>query len=225
MLVGHEQELPYSMALLHLSSGPHGSPYPPLIARADLSKLSGKLSDRETSSISYYEVVGYGRLRICRREYWLPPDSGDAELRAHALKMSGEYDLESPRLARVINGHAMVRAVMYFYDDKGRIARMEEGGYTQRKPNSEIRICRFYDDKDRLVLFLSPRTTQICSNDEPDVRDAWIRFRYGEVEGEQAKIWDEGHYVDKSGSVSTNSGPVQARTILAERPQPDQTRG
>lgn len=91
-------------------------------------------------------------------------------------------------------------AYMYSYDGKGRIAKIEEGAFLENSEGAKTLICRKYDDQDRLTLLLNPRTTQSCDQDVPDIRDEWIRYRYGEVDGKQEVIWDEWHHGNAAGS-------------------------
>jgi hypothetical protein len=200
ILVGYDQDLPYSVTSDRISSGESDSPYPPPLSSAQVSRsISGVLSKTETSTISYYEPNGKGRWRICRRERWLSPDAGDEHFRRDALNASKAYVSENLGLAQATRGHIAFRAFMYFYDDKGRIARIDEGEFGKKDEKAKIKICRKYDEQDRLVLFLNPRTTQTCSSEGPDLRDEWIRYKYGEVDGKQVTIWDEWHHGDESG--------------------------
>jgi hypothetical protein len=198
--VGYEQPLPYSITADRITSGERDSPYPPLLSASEIDKqVSGLLDPMRTSLISYYEEFGSGKWRICRREYWLPPDSGNEKSRQEALTISREYVSTNSGLARKTSGYMALQAFMYYYDTKGRIARIEEGDFLNKGAKARIKICRTYDDQNRLLLFLNPRTTQTCSHDVPDVRDEWIRYKYGEVDGDQVTIWDEWHHGDESG--------------------------
>lgn len=67
---------------------------------------------------------------------------------------------------------------------------------------------------------MNPRTTQSCEHDVPDIRDEWIRYKYGEVNGKEEIIWDEWHHGNAAGSwskmfetFSTGSGPDDVRGV------------
>jgi hypothetical protein len=178
-------------------------PFPPTFSTQTLPKENaGKLSPNDTSYISYYEIAKLDEWRICRLETWLPPQAGDDNFRKTALKTSKEYAERNPVLARITDGHMASRAIMYYYDLHGRIARIEEGNFSRKDKKSVIRICRLYDDKNRLVLFLNPHTSQSCGLAAPDLRDEWIRYRYDDIQGGQITFWDEWHHGDDQGKWS-----------------------
>lgn len=199
VLIGHEQVLPYGVSALNVTSSEPDSPYPPLLSSNEISRLSTTLSRIDSSPISYYEQIGENQWRICRRERWLPPSAGDDAGRKAMLKISSEYVSKNATLAQVTQGHVALDVIMFFYDKKGRLAKIAEGDFTRNVSAAQIKICRTYDDQDRLLLFLNPRTTQTCSHDEPDVRDEWIRYKFASFNGEQIEYWDEWHRGDQTG--------------------------
>jgi hypothetical protein len=202
VLVGFEQELPYSIASRDVTSGSPSSPFPPLLATEELQELSKALSKTDTSMISYYERVDKNKWRICRREYWLPPAAGDEDYQRVWREASKLYVAGSSNLQQVTDGHMAVYALMYSYDAKGRIVKIDEGDFAKREESALTRICRKYDDQDRVTLLLNPRTTQSCDGEVPDNRDEWIRYRYGEVDGKQEVVWDEWHHGNAAGTWS-----------------------
>jgi hypothetical protein len=199
IIVGYAQELPHGVSALNVSSGEPSSPYPPLLSTETLAKMSTPLSLTKTSPVSYYEKIGDATWRVCRVEYWFPPSSSGEGNRQEEFKISKEYVSNTPILAAATNGRRLIQVIMFFYDDKGRAVQVEEIEFTRKNRQARIRICRTYDAQDRLLLFVNPKTTQTCSNAVPDVRDEWIRYKYGEVEGKQEIIWDEWHHGDESG--------------------------
>jgi hypothetical protein len=200
VVVGHRQEFPGGLGDPYVSSGDPISPFPPLFSDQTLKQLGGgKLSTRETSYISYYEKDRSGGWRICRLESWWPPSAGNEQTRAELLSVTTEYTSKKSTFAKLTAGHMALYATLYFYDSVGRLSRIEEGDFSKKTERALIKICRRYDQKDRLLLFLNPRTTQSCAADVPDVRDEWIRYKYGEVNGKQVPIWDEWHHGDGSG--------------------------
>lgn len=83
---------------------------------------------------------------------------------------------------------------MFFYDAKGRLARIEVGDFQKSRERAEIQLCRRYDTADRLVLKLNPIVTQSCTVIEPDVRDDWVRYAYEEYAGVPVKLLEEWHH-------------------------------
>lgn len=202
ILIGTQQELPYSISSPDVTSGSPSSPFPPLLSAEEIEGMAGKLSKNETSLVSYYERVAGDKYRICRREFWLAPGAGTEDDRVKWLQASRQYVAANPVLQEGTDTHMAIHALMYSYDKKGRILKIDEGDFSRREEGRLTRVCRRYDDRDRLTLFLNPRTTQNCDADVPDIRDEWIRYRYGEVAGKQEVIWDEWHHGNAAGSWS-----------------------
>lgn len=122
IVVGFEQELPYSILSPNVTSDSPSSPFPPLLSETDLQRLSGTLSKTDTARVSYYERVTEGKWRICRREDWLPPAEGDFDNRNARRETSKQYVAGNAFLQQVTEGHIAIYATMYWYDAKGRIA-------------------------------------------------------------------------------------------------------
>ena len=209
VVVGTQQELPYSISSTDLTSGAPSSSFPPLLSAAEIKKMSGKLSEIETSVISYYERVDEDKYRICRREYWLWPAAGEENNRRIWRQASMLYVAGNQFLQQETEGHMAIQAIMYSYDDKGRIAKIRQGDFSRRDDPPITLICRKYDNRDRLTLFLNPRTTQSCDQDIPDIRDEWIRYKYAEVAGKEETIWDEWHHGSAVGRWSKKFGDLR----------------
>jgi hypothetical protein len=218
-LVGFTQEQPFGFGQTSVSSSSEDNPYPNYLDDAEIAKYSnGKLSKTETSYISYYERDNRGRWRICRVEMWWPPGAGSEDSRIYMLKTTEKYLSSNPQLRKALSGHVVLYATQYFYDKKGRIAKTAVGDFMNVINAADVKICREYDEKDRLVLYMNPHTTQSCSNEPPDVRDEWLRNRYGDYRGEQVVLLDEWHHGSAGGRWSkkfevfrTSAGPDNVR--------------
>ncbi len=164
---------------------------------------SGRLSETHTSNISYYELDGKGNWRVCRVDSWWPPSAGDDEAQRASLRQATErYAKNNPALKKLGTRHMALFSVMYFYDSKGRIARLEQGSFLKPGKRSEIKICRQYDNDDNLTLLLNPRSSQSCLATPPDLRDEWWRHRYGKHNGQQVMLLSEWHRGDVDGTWS-----------------------
>lgn len=159
---------------------------------------SGNLSPVGASSVAFYEPDGKGNWRICRLDsFWPKRVGGDAS--DSEKKLTRAYAPKSALLSHAVEKQRPLFATMFFYDARGRIARIERGDYEQPELSAVVEICRRYDEKDRLTLLLKPITTRSCSNNPPDVRDKWLRLRYGEYEGKDVVLLEEVHYGSKTG--------------------------
>jgi hypothetical protein len=208
-LLGFEQELPKSIASLAVTAGAQSSPFPPFLSAKDLQQFTTTLSKNKTSMISYYEGVHGNQWRICRREYWLPPAADEVDNRKVRRETSKLYVVGNSHLEQATDGHMAIQAIMYSYDEKGRITKIEEGDFSKRDEGAITRICRKYDEQDRLTLLLNPRSSQRCDSDVPDIRDEWIRYKYGEVDGKQEVIWEEWHHGNAAGNWSKTFEPFR----------------
>jgi hypothetical protein len=204
VILGYEQEDRSNFDEMNVVQSSKYYAYPPPLP-SDIAS-PGALSGTETSTISYYEPNGKGSWRVCRRETWWPPrdrtDEGRKELRRTTIK----YASGNRTLASIPTEHIARHATLYFYDKKGRISRIEEGDFEYPERRPVIRICKKYDEKDRLVLLLNPQTSQSCSANPPDTRDAWGRLQDGEDKGEGVEIFDEWHHGDAEGNWSKSFG-------------------
>jgi hypothetical protein len=133
-------------------------------------------------------------------------------------KTTEKYLSSNPELRKALSGHVVLYATQYFYDKKGRIAKIAVGDFMNVINAADVKICREYDDKDRLLLYMNPHTTQSCSNEPPDVRDEWLRNRYGDYRGEKVLLLDEWHHGSAGGRWSkkfevfrTSAGPDNVR--------------
>jgi hypothetical protein len=195
VFVGYKQEQKLGFGSLGVSQSPTYYPYPEPLPKEMLDKEGGgKLSDTDTSNISYYEPDGKGNWRVCRTELWWPPDAGsEGASREQHIKITQRYATGNSVLRKLGPQHMALYATLYFYDNKGRLNRLEQGDFRKPEQKASIKICREYDDDDNLTLLLDPRNSQSCQASPPDVRDEWIRYRYGKYEGKQVELLDEWH--------------------------------
>jgi hypothetical protein len=185
---------------LGVTSAEADQPYPTTFPDAPSGerKEVGVLSKQDTSYISYFERDSKQQWRICRIEVWLPPNAGDETTRAARLAMSKEYASTNPKLAALTKGHIALYATMFSYDGRGRVVQVEVADFDNRGRQAQMRICRRYDEKNRVVLKLNPHVTQRCTEGAPDVRDQWLRYAYGEYDGKPVKLLEEWHYGDET---------------------------
>ena len=202
VFVGYGQEQKPGFASFGVSQSATYNPYPAPLPKEMLGKEgSGTLLKDETSDVSYYEPDGKGAWRVCRVERWWPAGFGDEEVRA-VLKPITERYVSIPVLKKLAQQNVALFAKLYFYDNKGRLTRLEEGEFEKPGQKATIKICRKYDDDDNLTLLLDPRTSQSCQASPPDVRDEWIRYRYGKYKGEQVELLNEWHSGSAAGKWS-----------------------
>jgi hypothetical protein len=197
--IGYKQDQPGNFDTEDIVQSPSYQNFPaPLPLEMFGKEGSGSLSAVGASSISFYEPDGKGNWRICRRDDFWPQrtggDGGDSW-----KKIIKKYAAGSALLSQVVATQRPLFATMFFYDARGRIARIETGDYETPERPVVVEICRRYDERDRLTLLLKPISTQSCANDPPDVRDKWLHFRFGEYEGEEVVLRKEMHYGSKTG--------------------------
>jgi hypothetical protein len=206
VFVGYKQEQTPGFASFGVSQSPDYDPYPKPLPNEMLGKEgSGSLSKDETSDVSYYEPDGKGGWRVCRVERWWPAGFGDEEVRA-VLKPITERYVKIPVLKTLAQQNVALFATLYFYDKTGRLIRLEHGDFEKPTQKATIKVCREYDDEDNLTLLLDPKNSQSCRASPPDVRDEWIRLRYGKYKGEQVELLDEWHRGSAAGRWSKDIG-------------------
>ena len=208
VFVGYRQEQKPGFGSLGVSQSRTYYPYPEPLPKEMLSnEVTGELSDSKTSEISFYEPDGKGQWRICRVEQWWPPGAGnDNASRNQYRKITQRYAAGNSVLSKLGPQHMALYATLYFYDKKGRLIRLEEGDFQKPEQKASIKICREYDDDDNLTLLLDPKNSQSCQASPPDIRDEWMRYRYGKYKGEQVELLDEWHRGSAAGQWSKHFG-------------------
>ena len=204
VFVGYKQKQKPGFGSVGVSQSATDYPYPEPLPKEMLGKEgSGKLSETETADISYYEPDGRGNWRVCRTELWWPPSAGNDEASREQHRMiTKRYAAENDVLSKLGPQHMALYATLYFYDKKGRIVRLEEGNFRKPEQKASIKICREYDEEDNLTLLLDPKNSQSCQANPPDVRDEWLRYRYGKYQGKQVTLLDEWHRGNAGGKWS-----------------------
>lgn len=189
MMVGKAEDQPFDLS----SSVTVDEAYPISLPKDLLDKIADALP-ADGGDLSYYEEDGRGNWRICRVEHWVTNRfMNESAQQAVARGLSKKYVATSRRLAKLVDGYWIFSATQYFYDAKGRIERVMYWYYDDGKPSPEPARCFRFDDKDRITLSVSPETTKICPSGEPDLRDSWRIYRYGEYEGKTVTLLDRGH--------------------------------
>lgn len=204
VLIDYEQ-----WPLNDISSESDGA-YPIPLPLAILEKDRVSTLKAGAGTISYYESDGKGSWRICRIDSW----ASDTRLstrpeKTAAQAISLKYRSSSERLEKLVNGYWLSTSYMYFYDSKGRIDRVSHWYFEDKIGQPEDKDCRRYDDKDRVVLAVSPSISKVCPKGEPDPRDGWQRLKYGEYRGETIRLLDMMHSGNADGSWTEKSSPFR----------------
>jgi hypothetical protein len=209
VIVGFEQEI--QIDLEGETDGSSDKAYPTPLPREMISKFgTGELSSEKTSNISFYESDGKGGWRVCRIERWWPGDAGRDEAdRIARRQVTRRYVRRHPVLSRLSSSYMALFATLYFYDEKGRLARVSKGRFEDPDRPAVDTMCRRYDDKDRVTLAVVPRISKVCPKGEPDVRDGWRRYKYGEYNGETVPLIRQGHLGAADGSWSEKTSPFR----------------
>jgi hypothetical protein len=150
--------------------------------------------------VSYYEDDGTGGWRLCRVEQWWPPDAKDDSTRQVLRTVTPRYMSKNPVLSNLPTGVMAYSAKLIFYDKKGRVQRIMDGRFTHPEQPAVTSVCYFYDDKDRVLLAVSPSVTKTCPSTEPDRRDRWKRYRYADYEGKVIPLLVQAHNPNDDGS-------------------------
>ncbi|MDB5800701.1 MAG: hypothetical protein JWL63_1640 [Rhodocyclales bacterium] len=216
IIIGYEQDT-LSVASQTMN-GVDAKPYPatPLI---DVVAKNGQgtLPKDEEGYVSYYEPNGQGGWRICRIEKWWPRKSGTsaAEIAfSHAMVSQNKFG------EALTTKDTLGSVDIFLYDKKGRIVERFFVLRPDKKGIIEIgdRRCVRYDDKDRVVLWVSAKESNICPTGEPDLRDFWHRFKFGEIENTVWWKWGEYHSGHKDGSwqkdITFKNIPAEATVTL-----------
>ena len=194
VFIGYKQEQKPGFGSFGVTQSDTDYPYPEPLPKDMLGKEgSGSLLREQTSNVSFYESDGKGGWRVCRVERWWPAGFGDEEMRKVLKPTTERYAAGNPVLKALGQQSVASFVTLYFYDKKGRLMRLEEGDFRKPAQKASIKICREYDEEDNLTLLLDPKNSQSCQANSPDVRDEWLRYRYGKYQGKQVTLLDEWH--------------------------------
>ncbi len=161
-------------------------------------------------SISYYESDAKGNWRICRTDSWVSDTRlGSNPVKVAAQKISQRYRAGSVILEKLAGSYWLSNSDMYFYDAKGRMDRVSHWYFEDRIDHPADKDCRLYDDKDRVILAVSPKISKVCPKGEPDPRDEWTRYKYGEFKGETVRLLDMTHAGKADGSWTEKFSPFR----------------
>lgn len=207
VFIGYKQEQKGTFGTFNVTQTAQDEPYPVPLPKEMLGKEgTGSLSKEETSDVSYYEPDGKGNWRVCRVERWWIAGMGQKTIRQELKPITERYATNNPVLKRLGKENVALFATLYFYDSKGRIIRLEQGEFEKPEQKAIIKICREYDKEDNLTLLLDPKNSQSCQASPPDVRDEWLRYRYGKDDGKLVELLDEWHRGSANGKWGKDFG-------------------
>lgn len=156
-------------------------PYPPALPQEMLSKSGPETLPKPAGYIAYYEPNGKSGWRVCREDRWGWLQTDTAK-KATTLGLTAKYRASNSALEKLTEGYSLWYSKQYFYDSKGRIERIASWYYASEKYQAAPvdDHCLRYDDQDRVILSVEPRSTLVCPKGEPDPRDLWARTSYYE---------------------------------------------
>lgn len=169
--------------------------------------------------VSYFESNGKGAKRLCRLERWIPKGTSHVEKFDELAKTTLRFAGKHPILRDLALRNVGWSGELYFYDSRGRFERVAQTMFETPAKRPVDMLCRRYDDNDRVILSISPTTEGLCPPGEPNPRDRWRRFRYGEYKGETVILLRQDHYPKANGLWSEEISPFQTR------PEPDSPNG
>lgn len=194
VFIGYKQKQKPGFGSFGVSQSSTDIPYPEPLPKEMFGKEgTGSLLNGQTSDVSYYEPDGKGNWRVCRVEQWWPAGFGSEKIRSVLKPSTERYVANNSVLKKLGQQNVALFALLYSYDSKGRLTRLEQGDFRTPEQKAPIMICREYDEEDNLTLLLDPKNSQSCQANPPDVRDEWLRYRYGKYQGKQVTLLDEWH--------------------------------
>lgn len=187
-------------------------PYPPPLPLEMLGQENkGSMPVGATGHIAYYERAPNKGMRICRVDYWWAKQDEPDETRKKMLEKSQRFASGHKLLESLVqNKRVLMSSTRYVYDDKNRVVRVEEALFTDPE-NSALRVtdCRRYDEKDRVVLWVSPKETNMCPDGDPSPNDTWRQFKYADVNGEEVQLLQRWHVAKKGGKWQEEWSPIR----------------
>lgn len=200
--------------------------FPPPLPQAMLEKpWPGRLTKKEETggeteeekrgrSVSFFEPDGKGQWRLCREELWQPKrtkgwwgrplELEPNEIEAYALSEAAHK--KNPLLVPWLKTQFSVVADIFVYDKVGRLVET----FSAFKPEREsvnrtgLHKCWRYDDKNRIILQVDAKHTEVCPKGDPDPRDSFYRrtfYDFNEPDGSPTYMapWEEQNFGDKNG--------------------------
>jgi hypothetical protein len=166
--------------------------YPDPLPREMLDKAEPNQLPEGSGDITYYEPDGKKNWRICREDSWVSDGRLEGSLnKSKAQKLSARYRAGNSTLSKLSQSYWLASSKQYFYDAKGRLEHISVWYFEDEDTSSKIRICRHYDEKDRVILLLAPKTSQSCTANPPGLYDEWLRFRYGKQQDTDIDFGDQ----------------------------------
>ncbi|WP_139232816.1 hypothetical protein [Duganella sp. CF458] len=184
--------------------------YPPTVTETTL-KLNARrtMGIGESGKVSYFEPAPNGTWRVCRVDLWVPKrDSEDHRIMSErTLRYSAGNDFLGTLVQQDRN---LAYSTVYSYDTKGRIDRIEKANFSERpKTTFKAKHCRRYDERDNVVLWVSPEHTNKCPSGDPSSQDEWRQFKYGQYNGEQVELLSRWHIPKEDGRWKEQWEPFQ----------------
>jgi hypothetical protein len=184
--------------------------YPVRITMNLLNKSVNNRLVENGGDITYYELDGKGSWRICRKDGWAAnANLTNSPQKLIAQRLSQQYRSTASKLKKVTEGYWLSTSTQYFYDAKGRIERVSHWYFEDGISGASDQICQRYDDKDRILLAVDPWITKTCPAGQPDLRDRWLQYKYGEFNGETIPLLVLGHNGQADGSWSEKFDPFR----------------
>ena len=174
--------------------GKTNSTYPPTLTDDQIKQLGNRsVRDGESGKVSYYEPLAKGGWRLCRIDLWLPTlDFAPDPVLVEKTKQYSTGNEFAENLVK--RNRYLAYSTIYAYDPKGRVERIEQADFSERpKPTFQAQHCRRYDERDNVVLWVSPKHTNKCPAGEPSLRDEWRKFKYAMFKGKQVQILSRWH--------------------------------
>jgi len=190
--------------------GKSNSTYPPVLTDDLVKQYSTRaMRGGETGKVSYYEPASNGTWRVCRIDMWLP--KLDFAPDPVLIERTKQYSTGSEFVGNLVKQQRYLAfSTIYAYDAKGRIDRIEQADFSEgTKASFKAQHCRRYDEKDNVVLWVNPKSTNKCPAGEPSMRDEWRQFKYATYKGQQVQLLSRWHLPKNDARWKEEWSPIQ----------------
>lgn len=193
--INEESKVYYRKSWLASPAVGYIDPYPIPLEKELRDKGQKVNFPEDGANLIYYEPDEKGEWRICREDRWEINRAGGTDAPKNvALNASRQYKSSSKNLKQLPADYSLWYSKQYFYDAYGRRERETEWSRLSNDKASPIDVqCFRYDEQGRVILSLEPITTKVCTSGEPDVRDSWTRYKFGEHKGQPVVLLKETH--------------------------------
>lgn len=177
------------------------APYPEPLEKAMRDEQQQVNLPADGAKLTYYEPDGKGEWRICREDQWGINRTGDTNTTSKSVLLITERYKSSHKNSRILPADYTLRySKQYFYDAKGRRKKETEWFHEDQTAHPIDIQCYRYDEKGRVILSLHPQTTKFCTEGEPDLRDSWTRYKFGEYKYQPVILLKESHLGQEDGT-------------------------